>query len=156
MVGGRGVNGRGPDPPILLLDEVRVAQAFCTTVTPFASNPLVKTFRESFVQPICDGFRHDRVVVVVFSLESVAQFLQADPAGYRERTDMIKQPRLSGRDEVRERSARLIAFLIRLLAEEVKSFEHLSASEVRVQLDIVAHRTGGKKAAHAPPRAQIF
>ena len=80
-----------PDPAIFLLDEIRVAQTFITAVTPFASHPLVQAFGESFRQAIGEGLGHDRVVVVVLGPEPVAQFLQTDPAGYCERTDVIGQ-----------------------------------------------------------------
>jgi len=42
----------GPDSPILLLDEIRVAKAFLTTVTPFIPRPFVQAFGKSFSQAI--------------------------------------------------------------------------------------------------------
>jgi hypothetical protein len=58
------------------LDEICVAQAFFTTVTPFIPHSLVQAFGESFSQSICDGLRHDRVVVVVFGPEPSHSFLK--------------------------------------------------------------------------------
>src|SRR6185369_8679170 len=78
-----------PDPPIFLLDKIRVAQIFATTVTPFTPHSLVQAFGESFSQAIGQSLRHNRIVVVVLGPEPVAQFLQADPAGYCERADVI-------------------------------------------------------------------
>src|SRR6202165_6142900 len=68
---------------------------------------------------------------------------------------MIGQPGFLWRDEVRKRPARLAAFLIRLLTEEVKSFEHLFACAVGIQFDIVAHGAGGKQAIYAARRDQV-
>ena len=128
-----------PDPAIFLLDEIRIAQTFTTTVTPFPSLLLVQAFGESFRQAIGEGLRHDRVVVVVFRPEPVAQFLQSDPAGYRERADVIAQAGFFGRDKVGKRSAGLTTFFIGLLAEEVQLLKHLLAFAVRVKFDVIAH-----------------
>ena len=92
----------------------------------------MQAFGEGFGQAIGDGLRHDGVVVVVLGPEAVAQLLQADPAGHRESADVIGQPGFLGRDEVGERPARLAAFPVGLLAEEVESLEHLS----RVSLSV--------------------
>ena len=100
------------DATILLLNKVRVAQALRTTITPFIAHAFVQAFGESLSQAIGEGLRHDRVVVVVLGLEPVAQLLQADAAGYRERTDMIVQTHFVRCDEVGERSARFGALLI--------------------------------------------
>ena len=108
----RRVTSGWPDASILFLNEIGIAQPFFTTVPPFTPHTLVQAFRESFGQTIGDGLSHDCVVVVVLGPEAVAQFLQADPAGYRERADMIGQPRFFRSDEVCERSAGLTAFLI--------------------------------------------
>ena len=80
-----------PDAAIFLLNKIRVAQAFRTTVTPFIAHAFVQALGESLSQAIGEGLRHDRVVVVVLGPVPVAQFLQADPAGYRECADMIAQ-----------------------------------------------------------------
>src|SRR3981081_878075 len=61
-----------PDSTVLLLDEIRIAQAFGTTVTPFTPHSLVQAFGESFTHATWDGRRHDRVVVVVLRPEPVA------------------------------------------------------------------------------------
>src|ERR1700727_1979663 len=89
VIGARRVARGRSDPTILLLDEIGNAQIFLTTVTPFFPHPLVQALGEGFCQAISDGLRHDRVVVVILRPEPVAQLLQADPTGYRERTDMI-------------------------------------------------------------------
>src|SRR5277367_5311981 len=102
------------------MDQILFAEALCTTITPLLPHLFVKAFGESFRQPVSDGFRHDRVVVVVLGPELVAQLLQADSAGYGECTDMIGQSGFLRRDEVSERSARLTPFFVRLLAEEMK------------------------------------
>src|SRR5580698_2151110 len=68
---------------------------------------------------------------------------------------MIGEPGFSGGNEVGERPAGLAAFLVRLLAEKVKSLEHGLALVVRVQLDIVAHGAGGKQAIY-PARCDEF
>ena len=67
---------------------------------------------ESLSQAIGEGLRHDRVVVVVLGPEPVAQFFQADSAGYGERADMIVQTGFLRRDEVGEGSARLATFSV--------------------------------------------
>src|SRR5712691_4050506 len=64
VIRARRVTRSRPDPPVLLCDEIRVAQALCTTVAPFIPHPLVQALGESFCQAIGDGLRHDRVVVV--------------------------------------------------------------------------------------------
>ena len=81
----------------------------------------MQTFSESFCQAIGHGFRHDRIVVVMLSPEPVTQVLQTEPGGYREGTDVIGQAGLFRRDEVSQRPARLTAFPVSLLAEEVES-----------------------------------
>src|SRR4030095_2101667 len=106
------VTGGRPDPPILLLDELLVGEAFRTTVTPFIPNLLVQAFGESFSEPIGDCLRHDGVVVIVLGLEPVAQFFKAEPAGYRKTTDVIAQPRFPGSNEVSKRTARLASFSV--------------------------------------------
>src|SRR6266403_2254793 len=41
VIRARRVTRSRPDPPVLLCDEIRVAQALCTTVAPFIPHPLV-------------------------------------------------------------------------------------------------------------------
>src|SRR6202171_6546284 len=41
-----------PDPPVLLLDEIRVAQTFFTTVTPFIPHSFVQAFGKRFCQAV--------------------------------------------------------------------------------------------------------
>ena len=107
-------------------------------------------------QPIRNRFGHDGVVVVVLGPEAVTQFLQADPAGYRESTDMVGQSGFLGRDEVGERSAWLAAFPVCLLAKEVKSFQNLLTGVVRIQFDVVADGAGWKEAVYAARSDQVF
>src|ERR1700730_5034608 len=47
---GRRVTCGWPDPTVLLLDEIRIAQSLFTTVTPFIPYSLVQAFGESFSQ----------------------------------------------------------------------------------------------------------
>src|SRR5205085_7296025 len=65
MIRARRVTRSRPDPTILLLDQIRIAQAFFATITPFISNSLVQAFGKSFSQAIGKGLRHDCVIVVV-------------------------------------------------------------------------------------------
>ena len=88
--------------------------------------------------------RHDGVVVVVLGPEAVAQLLQADAAGHREGADVVAQPGLLGRNEIGQRPAGLASLPIRLLAQKVEALQRPSSRAIRVQLNIVAHRVGGK------------
>src|ERR1700690_2370223 len=76
VIGTRWIARSWPDPPVLLLDEIgdeiRVAQALFTTVTPFLAHSLVQAFGKSLCQPVGYGLRHDRVVVVVLRPEPIA------------------------------------------------------------------------------------
>ena len=112
VIRARRITCGGPDAAILFLNQFCVAQILCTTVAPFAAHALVQALGESLRQAIGDSLRHDRVVVVVLGPESIAQLLQADPAGHRECTDMIGQSGFLGRDKVGERPAWLAAFSV--------------------------------------------
>src|SRR5260370_1313305 len=61
-----------PDPPVLLLDEIRVAQAFFTTETPFIAAPFMQPFGKSFCEAVGNSLRHDRVIIVVLRPEPIA------------------------------------------------------------------------------------
>ena len=80
-----------PDAAILFFDEIGVAQAFLAAVAPFLAYALVQAFGEGFGQAVGNGFRHDRVVVVVLGAEAVAEFLEADAAGHGEGSDVVLQ-----------------------------------------------------------------
>src|SRR5579859_2531075 len=116
----------------------------------------MQAFGKSFGQTVCDGLGHDRVVVVVFGPEAVAQLLEADAAGNRESSDIVGKPGLPGGDKVAERPARLVTFPIRLLAEEVKALEHLFACGAGIQLDVIAHSVGGEEAVYAAGYDQVL
>src|SRR6202012_751288 len=109
-----------PYAAILLFDEVGVAQAFLAAVAPFLAYALVQAFGEGFRQAVGDGFRHDRVVVVVLGTEAVAEFLETNAAGYRESSDVVGQSGFLRRYEINQRAAGLTAFTIGLLTQEVE------------------------------------
>ena len=56
----------------------------------------MQAFGESFREAVGESLCHDRVIVVVLGPEPVAQLLQSDSAGHRERADMIGQARFLG------------------------------------------------------------
>ena len=60
-------------------------------------------------QPVGERLDHDRSVVVVLGLVPLHELVGAEPRGDRERADVVGEPGLGGRDEVRERSVRLLA-----------------------------------------------
>ena len=95
-----GVTGSRADATIFFLNKLRRRQMFLATVAPLIPHLLVQAFSESFRQSISYSFGHDRVVVIMLGAESVAQLFQANSAGYRECTDVIRQRRFFGRDEV--------------------------------------------------------
>ncbi len=138
----RRIARRRPDAAILLVDQLLVAQVFVAAVTPFAAHPLVQAFGERLGQAIRERFGHDGVVVVVLGPEAVAQLLQADAARHGEGADVIGQSGILRRDEIGEGPARLAAFSIRLLPQEMESLEHLVARLIRVQFDVVADGVG--------------
>src|SRR5579859_2479319 len=116
----------------------------------------MQAFGKSFGQTVCDGLGHDRVVVVVFGPEAVAQLLEADAAGNRESSDIVGKPGLPGGDKVAERPAGFVTFPIRLLAQKVELPEHNSACSVRIQLNIIAHRVGGEEPVYAAGYDQVL
>src|SRR6476620_10956255 len=100
MIRTRRVTRSGPDAAILFLDEFSVAQAFIATIAPFITHSLVQAFGEGLCQPVGDGLRHDRVVIVIICLEPVAELSQTYTAGYGEGADVIAHARFSGCNEV--------------------------------------------------------
>src|SRR5262249_27317929 len=100
VIGAGGVTRGRTDAPIVPFDQILVGQFLAAAVTPFFTDSLVQIFGKSFRQAIGQGLRHDRVVVVVFRAESLADLLQADAAGDREGADVIWQPRFYGCDEI--------------------------------------------------------
>src|SRR5580658_3880840 len=112
VIRARRITRSWPDAAIFLLNKISGAQALRATITPFIPHAFVQAFGESLSQAVGDGLRHDRVVVIVLGPVRLAQFFQADPAGYRECADVSAQTRFLRSDEVGERSARLVALLI--------------------------------------------
>ena len=123
VIGARRVTRRGPDAPILLMDQLFAAQLLAAPVTPLISHPLVQAFGKSFRQPVCKGLCHDRVVIVVRGPELVAQLLQTNPAGDCEGANVIAQPGLLRRNEVGQRPARFLPLPIGLLPQEANRVE---------------------------------
>src|SRR5215469_8418366 len=84
-----GITCRRPDAAIFFLNQIGMAQVLCTTIAPFLTYAFMEALGKSLGQTISQRFRHDRVEVVVLCPVRLAQFLQANPAGYRERANMI-------------------------------------------------------------------
>ncbi len=156
VIGARWVTRGRPDAAILLLNELRVAQAFFAAVAPLLADALVQAFGKGFRQAVGDGLGHDGVVVVVLGAEAVAQLLKADAAGDREGADVVGQPGLFGRDEVDQRAARLAAFPVSLLTEKVEALLHLGPRVIGVELDVVTHCVGREKAVDAARGDQLL
>src|SRR5262245_59334911 len=121
MIGTGRVAGGRPDSAIFLFNEILVTETFAATVTPFAAGALMQVFGERLGEAVGESLGHDGAVVIVLGAESIAQFFKPDPACHREGTDVVGKFRLLRRDEIRKRSARLIALAIRLLPQEMKS-----------------------------------
>src|SRR5262249_26337856 len=64
------IAGRGPDPAILLANQLGIGQRLPSCISPMlASYALVKVLGARFGQAICQSLEHDARVVVVSSLE---------------------------------------------------------------------------------------
>ena len=155
-----GITRGRPDPPILLLNQLVVGQAFLAAIAPFVPHAFVQAFGKRFSEPIGQRLRHDRVVVVVFCPEFIAQLLQPNPAGHCKRANVIAQSGFLRRNKISQRPARGNigpgAFLVRLLAQKVESLQHLCARLVAIQFHIVAHCVCGKEAVHSTRRNQLL
>jgi diadenylate cyclase len=145
-----------PDPAILFVNEIFLAQTFIAAVTPFAPHALVQVFSERFSQPVFEGFRHDGVVVVMLGPEPIAQLFQPDPAGHGESSDVVGQACLSRRDEVGERTTGIIAFPVRLLAQKVEPLKRVPAGGICIKLDIILQSIGREEAVYAMGANQIL
>ena len=124
-------------------------EVFGAAVAPLVADALVQTFGEGFGEAVGEGLGHDGVVVVVLCAEAVAKFLEANAAGDGECADVVGEPCFLRRDEVGEGAARLASFLVRLLAQEVESLQHLCARFVRVEFDVVDDGVGREEAVDA-------
>ena len=110
----------------------------------------MQTFGERLGEPVGQRFGHDRVVVVVLGPEALTDLVQADARRDGEGADMVAQARLGGRDEVGQRTARMIRAPIHLLTQEMQGREDGGAVGARVGLDVVADRVRGEEAVNAP------
>ena len=147
--GQAGISGRGADAAIGFLNELLGREVFGAAVTPGVANLLVQVLGEGFGEAVGECFGHDRVVVIVVGLEARGQVGKADSSGDGECADGVAEAGLLGRNEVYERAARLVAFAIGLLAEEVESLAGVCACGVAVQFDIVADCVGVEESVNA-------
>ena len=76
------------------------AQPFVAAVTPLLAHALVQALGEGFGQTVGQGFGHNRVVIVIFRAEAVAEVFQTDAAGDRESAEVIGQAGLFRGDEI--------------------------------------------------------
>src|SRR5207247_4051828 len=144
------IAGRRTDPAISLADQVFAAERPPFAVPPLLARLLVQQLGEGLRQPVGQGLRHDRVVVVVLLLEALADRLNANSARDRERADVILEARGLRRDEISQRVIELVRRLWYLLAERMKGRQYRRTRFVAVHLDVVAHAVGREKAVHRP------
>src|SRR6516164_9012785 len=98
-----------PNTTIFLVNQIFITQTFPATVAPLAAHPLVQIFGEGFRQPVRKSLCHDCVVVIVLCPVAIAKLLQADAAGHRKGSDVVRQSRLFRRDEVSQGTAWVVA-----------------------------------------------
>src|SRR5215469_10033923 len=89
MIGTCWISRSRPDSPVLLLNQIVIAESFTTAVTPFFPHSLVQAFGKGFCQTVGDGLSHNRVIVIVLGPELIAKFLEADSAGYGKGANMV-------------------------------------------------------------------
>ena len=114
VVGTGGITERGPDPPVVLLDQLLVGQRFLRCV-PLATHLRVQPLCECLGESVGEGLDHDRAVVVVLLLVAPSDLVGAvDP-------DPESADRVAGRREVVGQAAvRPRVAVVGLLAQEAE------------------------------------
>jgi len=117
----------------------------------------VQALGKGFRQPVSQHFQQDGAVVVIRLLENRHPFIDADPGGDGECTQIIRYTGLLRGDPIGQA---IIGFTIRfrrLLAQVVQGQQNLLAALIGIQGNVaVAAAIGGEKADHRPRRQPAF
>src|SRR6056300_1230404 len=90
------------DTAVPLFDESVVIQSLIGCVPPkLCPHASVKVLSKGLCQPVCEGLKHDRIVVIVRRFKRFHAFVNAVPCGYTETADVVGWAALWG-DEVRQ------------------------------------------------------
>ena len=95
-----------PDAAILFIDQLVVRH--CVAKAPVLPRSRMKVFGERLRQPIGDRFDDDGGVVVVLCFELFDELVYAKARGDGKRANVISDAAVNRRDEVGERSIRLV------------------------------------------------
>src|SRR5207247_3409817 len=125
MIRAGGITWRGADSPILFLNEILMRQVLAAAITPLFTNSLVQAFRKRFGETIGESFGHNRVVIVMFFFEPGAEGRKAFTGSDGKSTDVIRDSRGFGRDEVRKGIVKLIFGFPGLLAQRMKGRQQI-------------------------------
>ena len=113
----------GANAPVPFTDQLFMGQCFTAAIPPVFPSLFVQPFGERLRQPIGQGFRHDRVIIIVFLLKPLAQGFDADAGRDRERAEVIGQMGRFRSDKSGECLIELPLRFVRLLAERVEGHE---------------------------------